>query len=100
MITVFPLKRYLRRKIVKKFKLNIEKNFNDIIYARNLQDYSNIYNINKGLLLKYFKLKGVEEYACLHQIRSVDYRRLFSKLGRLDDSDYKKVKDGFLKLYE
>ncbi len=46
-----------------------------------------------------FKLKGLEEFACLHQIRTVDYRRLYSKLGRLDDVDFRKVKEGFLKLY-
>lgn len=46
-----------------------------------------------------FKLQNVEETACFHQVRSIDYRRLSSKLGDLDDLDYKKVKEGFLKLY-
>lgn len=37
--------------------------------------------------------------ACLQQIRSIDYRRLSSKLGVLDDSDFEKIKSGFKKLY-
>ena len=44
-------------------------------------------------------LSGIEEYVCLHQIRTIDYRRLSSKLGQLDTDDFAKVKEGFLKLY-
>ncbi len=44
-------------------------------------------------------LKGMEQIACLHQVRAIDYRRLYSKLGRLDDLEYKKVKEGFVRLY-
>ena len=36
---------------------------------------------------------------CLHQSRAIDYRRLWSKLGELDDEDYQKVRDGFQGLY-
>jgi mRNA interferase MazF len=39
-------------------------------------------------------------YVCLHQIRVVDYRRLFSRLGKLDGDDYKKVKESFIELYK
>lgn len=46
-----------------------------------------------------FKQHGKEMKACLHQTRSIDYRRLFSKLGRLDDTDFKNVKRGFKNLY-
>ncbi|MEK9160208.1 MAG: type II toxin-antitoxin system PemK/MazF family toxin [Patescibacteria group bacterium] len=45
-----------------------------------------------------FKQKKVEMSACLHQIRSIDYRRVLSYLGQLDDSDFLRVKEGFLKL--
>lgn len=44
-------------------------------------------------------LKGKAQIACLHQARAIDYRRLYSKLGRLDDLEYKKIKEGFLNLY-
>jgi mRNA interferase MazF len=38
--------------------------------------------------------------ACLHQARSIDYRRLSSKLGTIDDEDFMRVKDGFRRLIE
>ena len=44
--------------------------------------------------------KNKEMFACLHQVRVVDYRRLFSKLGTLDGEDFKKVKLGFESLYK
>ena len=36
--------------------------------------------------------------ACLHQARAIDYRRLSSKLGTIDDEDFGRVKDGFRRL--
>jgi mRNA-degrading endonuclease toxin of MazEF toxin-antitoxin module len=36
--------------------------------------------------------------ACLHQARAIDYRRLSSKLGTIDDEDFARVKDGFRRL--
>lgn len=42
---------------------------------------------------------GKTMYACLHQSRSIDHRRLSSKLGELDDKDYAKVREGFAQLY-
>lgn len=38
--------------------------------------------------------------ACLQQARSIDHRRLWSKLGSLDDADLEKVKGGFHDLYQ
>ena len=46
-----------------------------------------------------FRQGGVSGTACLHQARSLDYRRLWSKLGELDDVDFMRVKEGFGKLY-
>ncbi len=43
--------------------------------------------------------KGTVMQVCLHQIRTVDYRRLSSKLGSLDDADRANIRTGFLKLY-
>ncbi len=37
--------------------------------------------------------------ACLHQARALDYRRLSSKLGALDDKDFQAIAEGFKKLY-
>lgn len=37
--------------------------------------------------------------ACLHQARAIDYRRLSTKLGTLDDEDFGRVKAGFRNLY-
>jgi mRNA interferase MazF len=42
---------------------------------------------------------GKKMAVCLQHVRSIDYRRLFSKLGELDDLDHDKVKEGFAKLY-
>lgn len=47
-----------------------------------------------------FRHQGKDMKACLHQSRSMDHRRFYSKLGRLDDEDFSKVKEGFLKLYK
>lgn len=46
-----------------------------------------------------FKHQGQLMNACLHQARSIDYRRLSSKLGTLDDTDFAKVREGFQDLY-
>ena len=46
-----------------------------------------------------FKQREKAMTACLQQARSMDYRRFYSKLGELDDEDYRKIKQGFLELY-
>lgn len=38
--------------------------------------------------------------ACLHQARAIDYRRLSSKLGTIDDEDFERVKHKFRTLYK
>jgi mRNA interferase MazF len=38
-------------------------------------------------------------FACLHQARAIDYRRLSSKLGTLDDKDFNNVRRAFVSLY-
>ena len=52
-----------------------------------------------GSWYSYFRLREKEMMACLHQARSIDYRRLYSKLGELDDIQFKTVKSGFENLY-
>jgi mRNA interferase MazF len=38
--------------------------------------------------------------ASLHQVRAIDHRRLSTKLGQLDDTDFERVREGFWKLYK
>lgn len=37
--------------------------------------------------------------ACLHQVRTIDYRRLSSKMGTLDTNDFARIQEGFMSLY-
>jgi len=46
-----------------------------------------------------FTHSGVSTSACLQQARAIDYRRLSSKLGTLDQTDMHVVKEGFKNLY-
>lgn len=46
-----------------------------------------------------FRQRDREMVACLHQARAIDYRRLSSRLGTLDDSDLDRVRNGFGSLY-
>lgn len=43
---------------------------------------------------------GRQTYVCLHQIRTLDYRRLSNKIGQLDDVQFNKIKAGFANLYK
>lgn len=45
------------------------------------------------------RLRDQDEYVCLNQIRTIDHRRLFSKLGQIDTDHFDKVKEGFWRLY-
>ena len=44
--------------------------------------------------------EGKDIFVCLHQIRTIDYRRLSNRLGVVDEEDFKRVKEAFLKLYK
>ena len=46
-----------------------------------------------------YKQQGRQITACLHQSRPIDYRRLSTKLGELDEEDFKRIKKGFHELY-
>lgn len=39
-------------------------------------------------------------YACLHQIRTIDHRRLSNKIGQIDTAEFKLIKDKFYQLYK
>jgi mRNA interferase MazF len=47
-----------------------------------------------------FRQQGKDMFGCLHQARAIDFRRLSSRLGKIDGDDYERVKDGFRKLYK
>lgn len=53
----------------------------------------------KGSWFVAFRQKEKTMVACLHQARAIDYRRLSSKLGTIDDEDFGRVKTGFSALY-
>jgi mRNA-degrading endonuclease toxin of MazEF toxin-antitoxin module len=42
---------------------------------------------------------GETYYLCLHQIRTIDYRRLSSRVGEINESDFMLAKKAFMKLY-
>ena len=46
-----------------------------------------------------FLHQGVKETAMLSQARVLSYKRLHSKMGTLDDEDFKKVKEAFSRLF-
>ncbi len=55
--------------------------------------------IHEGTWYVKFRQQEREMVACLHHARAIDYRRLSSKLGTLDDEDYFRIKSGFSSLY-
>lgn len=55
--------------------------------------------IHDGTWYVPFIHKGIATVGCLHQSRAVDHRRLSSKLGTLDASDFIKIQEGFKNLF-
>jgi len=53
-----------------------------------------------GLWYAQIKHENKVMYACLHQIRVVDYRRLSSRLGQIDSNDFARIKEAFCRLYK
>ncbi len=56
--------------------------------------------LREGSWYVHYRHKNKENVACLHQARAIDYRRLSSKLGTMDDADMERVKVGFHTLYK
>lgn len=46
------------------------------------------------------KHEGKEMFVCLHQIRTIDHRRLSTRLGQVDGNDFRRVKNAFYFLYK
>jgi mRNA interferase MazF len=55
--------------------------------------------VKEGSWYVQFTHAGIITTACLHQARAIDYRRLSSKLGTLDQSDINVVQSAFRRLY-
>ncbi len=55
--------------------------------------------IKEGSWYVQIKLFDKISIILLHQMKVFDYRRLSSKLGQIDDEDFRKVKAGFTYLY-
>ena len=55
--------------------------------------------IKEGSWYISFVFKSKPMIACLHQIRIIDYRRLEDKIGVIPETDFEKIKAGFLQLY-
>lgn len=47
-----------------------------------------------------FMFAGKLQTAVIGNAKTMSVKRLYRLIGRIDDSDYKKVKNGFLKLYQ
>jgi mRNA interferase MazF len=56
--------------------------------------------IRDGTWYVQFRHQEKDMIACLHQARPLDYRRLSSKIGTLDDADFLRIKEGFHSLYK
>jgi mRNA-degrading endonuclease toxin of MazEF toxin-antitoxin module len=54
---------------------------------------------HEGSWYVHLRFEKIDEYVCLNQIRTVDHRRLDSKLGQISTEDFKQVKEGFHRLY-
>ena len=53
----------------------------------------------KGSWYVAFKHQGIDETAMLNQARVLSYKRLYSKMGTLDDQDFKNIKEAYLSLF-
>lgn len=43
--------------------------------------------------------QGKHMFACLQHARSIDYRRLSSRIGQIDEDDFMELREGFKNLY-
>ena len=54
----------------------------------------------QGTWYVHVRLGNQDEYVCLNQIRTIDYRRLSSKVGQIDSDDFDRVREAFWRLYK
>ncbi len=56
--------------------------------------------IHEGTWYVKINYAGKDMWICLHQIRTVDYRRLSSQLGQIGTDDFEQVQMAFWELYK
>jgi mRNA interferase MazF len=56
--------------------------------------------VREGTWYVHVRLQNQDEYVCLNQIRTIDYRRLSSKLGQIDTDNFETVRERFWRLYK
>ena len=56
--------------------------------------------LREGTWYVHVRLGSQDEYVCLNQIRTIDYRRLSSKVGQIDTDDFDRVREAFWRLYK
>jgi mRNA interferase MazF len=54
----------------------------------------------EGTWYVHVRLRDQDEYVCLNPIRTIDYRRLSSKLGQIDTDNFDAVRERFWRLYK
>ncbi len=54
----------------------------------------------KGTWYVSIQTERITSAVCLHQIRTIDYRRLSTKLEQIDENDFIKVKTALKELYD
>ena len=53
----------------------------------------------EGSWYVYFKHKGIAETAVLSQARLFSFKRLHSKMGTLDETDFQNIKEAYKRLF-
>jgi mRNA-degrading endonuclease toxin of MazEF toxin-antitoxin module len=50
----------------------------------------------------YIRIRNTKKdsYVCLHQVRTIDYRRLSNKAGQVESSEFITIKERFYELYK
>ncbi len=56
--------------------------------------------IKQGTWYTQIRQEGKDMFVCLHQVRTIDYRRLSTRLGIVDEEDFGRVKKAFRRLYK
>ncbi|MEK9153960.1 MAG: type II toxin-antitoxin system PemK/MazF family toxin [Patescibacteria group bacterium] len=54
---------------------------------------------HEGSWYVHIRHANVDEYVCLHQIRTIDHRRLDRKMGQIDTDDFSRIIKAFIALY-
>jgi mRNA interferase MazF len=56
--------------------------------------------VHKGSWYVEIRQEGKVMFVCLHQMRTLDYRRLSNRMGVIDEEDFSRIKEAFWRLYK